>query len=516
MTLSMQEQKTQAQAAATAWWSDKSFPQAPWGRPYLCDACGAVIAEREGTSLVGSRLQCANCTEQAFRRDLPAGDVGSTGRVGPPLEHLPYPTEISEAMRLDSPWAAPPFPPPSVQAPPPIVQAPPPGVPAPPPMTQAPPPSVQVPPPPVAGPPPRRRRRGWVIALAVVAVVGLVVGLLVWAPWQKKPPLMPTGAAASATTATTVTLQWAPAKAGPKVARYHVLRDGAEVGSVTGDKTSYVDHDLRPGVTHSYTIVAEANSKRSHASLAVSATTAVPSPVGLRAVAATVDSVTIQWSAPPDSPTPDKYDIVAADDTSTIDTVPGSQTSYVMTDLDPASSYDLQVIAYWGDKQSEPSAQVTATTATPAVSAARLSGSSDLQIKVASSGGGSLTTGMSWSDSWTFTPACSTGPCTTALAGDVTPPNFATHNFQLNLTRNGATYTGKTIAHITHCGVAPNVVDVKDTVTVTITVKSGNADTGEWLASSWAGTLRIDAPYTDAGQYYCPAQTTTASLTSTG
>ena len=502
MTLSMQEQKSQAQAAATAWWSDKSFPQAPWGRPYLCDACGAVIAEREGTSLVGTRLQCANCTELAFQRDLPAGQVGSTGRIGPPLEHLPYPTEIPEAMRIDSPWAAPAFPPPIVQTPPPPVAGPP--------------PIVQTPPPPVAGPPPRRRKSRWVMGLAVVAVLGLVVGLLVWAPWQKHPPMTPTGDSASSTTATTVTLQWAPAKAGPKVARYHVLRDGVEVGSVTGDKTTYVDHDLQPGVTHSYTIVAEANSKRSHASLAVTATTAAPSPVDLRTVAATVDSVTFQWSAPPDSPTPDTYNIIAAGDGSTIDSVPGSQTTYKLTGLDPASSYDFQVVAFWGDKHSAPSAELTATTATPAVSAARLSGSPDLQIKILTTGGGSLTTGMSWSDSWTFTPACSTGPCATALAGDIAPPGFATHTFKLNLARNGAVYTGKTVAHITHCGVEPNVVDVKDTVTVSITVKSGNADTGEWLASSWVGTLRIDAPYADAGQYYCPAQSTTASLSSTG
>jgi hypothetical protein len=53
-------------------------------------------------------------------------------------------------------------------------------------------------------------------------------------------------------------------------------------------------------------------------------------------------------------------------------------------------------------------------------------------------------------------------------------------------------------------------------VTVRIRVRTGAETNGEWLVSSWTGSLRMDSPYTPAGQYYCPAQSVTASLTSSG
>ncbi len=502
MTTSAADQRTQAEAAAVAWWQHEPFPQDGRGAPYLCSVCGAVIAARTGTSLVGSVMRCATCTVQAFPSDLAAG--AATGRVGPAQEHLPYPVEIPEAMRMDGPWAAATYRPPIGQALPLIGQAS---------------PAMPTPPPVIAGPPPARHpRRGWVIAaLAVLAVAAVTLGMLVWTPWKSETPAtpaVPTGLAA-VSTAQTATLHWATPTSGPKVDRYLIMRNGSRVGSVRGDLTSYVDHGLSPGVSYRYTVIAQTGSKRSPASVVVSATTATPSPVHFRMATATATSVTVRWSPPPASPAPDKYVVVVSGSNEAIGTVPGTHTSYQWKGLDPGTGYAIQVVAYWGHKHSAASAELIATT-NPTVAAARLSGSLPLRIKILTSGGGTLKVGKTWPDTWTFSPKCSTGPCNVALAGTLTPPGITVGSFRLTLQRDGAVYRGTTPAHITRCGIAPNIVDVQNTVTVRIRVKSADATDGAWLVSSWTGSLRLDSPYTSAGQYYCPAQSVTTSLTSSG
>jgi hypothetical protein len=503
MKTSAADQRTQAEAAAAAWWQHEPFPQDRRGEPYLCSVCRTVIAVREGTSLIGSVMRCASCTVQAFPPDLAAGRAPE--RVGPPQEHLSYPVVIPEAMRMDAPWAPTAYPPPVVQPTPPIGQAP---------------PFLLTPPPVIAGPPPARRpRRGWVVAaLAVLAVAAVTVGMLVWAPWKSQAPAtpaVPTGLAAIPT-AQTATLHWANPTSGPTVDRYLITRNGARVGSVHGDRTAFVDHGLTPGVSYRYTVIAQSGSKRSPASVAISATMATPSPVKFQMATASPTSVLVRWSPPPAAPAPDKYVIVVGGSREAIDTVPGTQTSYRWNGLNPGSGYALQVVAYWGSKHSAPSAELIATTRNASVAAARFSGSLPLRIKIVSSGGGTLKVGRAWPDTWTFSPKCATGPCNVALAGTLTPPGITVGSFRITLQRAGAVYRGTTNAHITRCGVAPNIVDVVNTVTVRIRVKAADATNGAWLVSSWAGSLRMDSPYTAAGQYYCPAQSVTASLTSTG
>jgi hypothetical protein len=126
-----------------------------------------------------------------------------------------------------------------------------------------------------------------------------------------------------------------------------------------------------------------------------------------------------------------------------------------------------------------------------------------------------LNVGQAWGDTWTFTPGCAGGPCATTLDGGVTPGGFQTHNFSVNLDRNGAAYSGSTTAHITHCGPPGNQVDVNDTVTVNLTVTSGAVSDGTWLANAWNGTVEVQMPYTQVGNYYCDAQSITLSASST-
>ena len=52
-------------------------------------------------------------------------------------------------------------------------------------------------------------------------------------------------------------------------------------------------------------------------------------------------------------------------------------------------------------------------------------------------------------------------------------------------------------------------------MTVQLTVNTAGVNAGTWVANSWIGTLEISSPYTEVGQYYCPAQTVRQELTAT-
>jgi Flp pilus assembly protein CpaB len=100
--------------------------------------------------------------------------------------------------------------------------------------------------PPPTGPSHRGRRRAtWIIAVAAVVVIGLAVGLVVWAPWHKV-PVAPAVVRAQSPTATSVLVSWTPSKGGATVGHYLVLRDGKQVSSVPAGQTSFVDNGLTP------------------------------------------------------------------------------------------------------------------------------------------------------------------------------------------------------------------------------------------------------------------------------
>ena len=258
---------------------------------------------------------------------------------------------------------------------------------------------------PPQGPPPwapatpvsKRRHRWPIFALVAVVVLGLVAGLLVWAPWHKV-PVAPAAVHGQSPTATSVLVSWPPSSGGATIDHYLIVRDGTQVGSVPASQTSYLDNGLAPGTTHWYKIIAVSGTQRSQPSVSVAVMTIAPSPVGLTVSQATWTSVAVRWSPPPNSPPPSGYAIIVNGAPGV--TLPGGTTSYNDTGLQLATTYQYQVVAMWGGHQSRRSSVLAVTTL-----AAPLQGGVPLQVKTLSTpgGGASLSVGQTWSDTWTFT-----------------------------------------------------------------------------------------------------------------
>ena len=385
-----------------------------------------------------------------------------------------------------------------------------------------PPPLLAQPPPPISPPAarPPRRRRNWAFAgVALLAVISMVAVLLVWAPWVQKTPGFPADVRATGPTATSVLVTWKPATSGAHAKLFLVTRDGRQVSSVPAGETSYLDQGLRPGTKHRYSVAAKAGSKQSAFSPAAVATTTIPTPVDLRAGAATSTTLTFTWSRPPSSPMPEYYVISRNGTVVEGAALDGNVTSYRDTGLKPATNYRYDVSAIWVtgsvDAISDSSPALTMRTsnppAPPPVAAARLTGSRLLDFKVVSSTGG-LTVGTAWTDTWEFNAKCTSGACDVTLSAVVAPVGYVDRTFTMTLARNGAVYSGTTTAHVTQCGVAPNLVDVQNPITVSITVQSAAMDGTVWSAHGLAGTMQIDSPYTSAGQYFCSQQSFTTSI----
>ena len=142
--------------------------------------------------------------------------------------------------------------------------------------------------PPAAGPaaagpdavaPAQRKRRAWavpVIAVAAVVVLGLLAGLVIWAPWKSPSLLRPTGLTAGPSTTSSVTFRWSRPATGPPPDRYVILHDGRLAGSVPGSVTSYRRTGLPPATAYRYRVAAERGGKRSAPSAVIVVTTAAP------------------------------------------------------------------------------------------------------------------------------------------------------------------------------------------------------------------------------------------------
>jgi hypothetical protein len=138
-------------------------------------------------------------------------------------------------------------------------------------------------PPPAAGPlaaaPAPRPRRAWAlpVIVAVVAVVlGLIAGLLIWAPWKSPPLLRPAGLTAGPSTTSSVAFRWSRPATGPPPGRYVILRDGQVAGSVPGTVTSYRATGLAPATAYRYRVTAERGGQRSAPSPVIVLTTSTP------------------------------------------------------------------------------------------------------------------------------------------------------------------------------------------------------------------------------------------------
>ena len=130
-----------------------------------------------------------------------------------------------------------------------------------------------------AAAPAPRKRRTWavpVIVGAVVVVLILLAGLLIWAPWKSPPLLRPTGLTAGQSTTSSVTLSWSRPATGPPPSRYVILHDGRVAGSVPGTVTSYRATGLAPATAYRYRLAAERGGQRSAPSAVIVVTTATP------------------------------------------------------------------------------------------------------------------------------------------------------------------------------------------------------------------------------------------------
>jgi len=86
-------------------------------------------------------------------------------------------------------------------------------------------------------------------------------------------------------------------------------------------------------------------------------------PIGLAVDAASISSLTIDWSKPATGPLPDRYEILR--DGQVVTTVPGTATKYTDDGLAAGRPYNYQLIAVRGGKESSVSQSLTGDTAPP-------------------------------------------------------------------------------------------------------------------------------------------------------
>jgi chitodextrinase len=326
-------------------------------------------------------------------------------------------------------------------------------------------------------------------------------------------PGTPTALRVDQRQATSLRLVW-DEPPGEPVDSYVIVNDGTELATVAHPETSFRVGDLIPGASYDFAVIAETLSgRRSTPAEIVGVTAATPPPgeLVLDTDATTTDTIVLTWTPPPNSPTPSEYRIIR--NGKQIDTVTGDTLSYTDTGLAPATSYRYRVRADWGYQPSKPTPAAKFTTTEPPVSDARLSGPWAVDLTVVEDPGGNLDVGYQWSDTWQIDSTCKRGPCDATLQGSFSPPGYNYKEFTIDLTRDGATYTGSTTAQTSYCSSVPS----DNTLTVQMTVDTARTTAGQWTASSWTGTLEMATPYIDVGDgYYCPSQTYRYDLSATG
>jgi serine/threonine protein kinase len=231
-----------------------------------------------GTGPASAKSPSAPSTPSAWESPAPTSPVRETPAGGPGWEptltaSTPHPEEVANPVtEPPAPWPRPAYEPRVWQEPPPVRQEPPQVW-----RGQEPHPVWQGPPP-VPDPPPRkRRRRPWAIAaVALVAVAGAIIGVLVALPRTVPPVLQPTGLAAGNRTPQYVQIAWAGPASGPLPDRYEVLQDGRELASVSGTETDYRATGLNPDTAYRFTIIAIRGTKHSTPSSALIVTTPTP------------------------------------------------------------------------------------------------------------------------------------------------------------------------------------------------------------------------------------------------
>jgi hypothetical protein len=115
-----------------------------------------------------------------------------------------------------------------------------------------------------------------VFTLAIVVVLGLAAGVLIWAPWVLPPVLRPTGLAAGPATVNSIALRWSRPPTGPLPDKYLILDNGRAAGTVPGTVTSYRQADLDPASAYYFRVVAVRGGARSPQSALLTVSTLTP------------------------------------------------------------------------------------------------------------------------------------------------------------------------------------------------------------------------------------------------
>jgi hypothetical protein len=351
--------------------------------------------------------------------------------------------------------------------------------------------------------PARRRPLRWpLLALAGVAAIALVAGLIVWHPWDP-PPAAPAALHGTSPTATSVRLAWPASAGGGTPGHYLVLRDGRQAAEVPASQTTWTDQGLAPGTTHRYTVKAAGSGGTSGPSVAATVTTLTPSPVGLRVVTKNWVSVTLAWRPSPLGPVPSQYVIYYGG--APVGTVPGTTNMYVDQAATPGETFHYTVVAQWGAHESRPSAQVTGST-----TAAALNGNVPVTVTTTSIPSGSTGpyTGEVKNYTWNFSPNCFATGCPQVHTDGAFPTSAGGYTyFTVTLTASGDTYSGTVTGLSAHC----ESTNITETLTVRLTANKGQVSNGAWR--DWIGTAVLTSPYTSTGGgSYCPTSSWDFSL----
>jgi len=112
------------------------------------------------------------------------------------------------------------------------------------------------------------------------------------------PPSTPTGLAATSAASTRVTLSWSASSTG-SVAGYAVYRDGSPIGTTRPDTTVFVDQEVTPSTTYTYTVDAfDLADDHSAPSAPLTITTPAVSPEFVQGGAASTGSHVSSYSLP--------------------------------------------------------------------------------------------------------------------------------------------------------------------------------------------------------------------------
>jgi chitodextrinase len=184
------------------------------------------------------------------------------------------------------------------------------------------------------------------------------------------PPSVPTNLLQSLLTDSSVTVSWTASTDNVGVTGYNILRNGTQVG--TSSTTSYLDLDLNPSTTYSYTIEAydaAGNTSAQSSTLSVTTpattdTTPPSTPTNLASSNITSNSVTLTWTASTDNVGVTGYYILR--DGSSIGST--TNTTYGDSGLSPDTNYTYAVEAFdlAGNISAPTSALVVTTSGTMA------------------------------------------------------------------------------------------------------------------------------------------------------